>query len=740
MSSQIILPLSTYTTSEAPNSARQVLQNNLPLIQQNGTDHRAKLPRTPSISSVGKRAIKSDGHEYNGRNMDPCVAIPPRIEVGLQNLGNTCFMNSSLQCLLHIQPLVSYFMNDIYSYDINESSPMKGSLAKSFAQLVRDICSTSIGSSISPSGFQKVVGAHAPHLLDYSQQDCQEFLRFLLDGLSDDLSRKRELRPLSSSNTKIEQSINKPSLSNNNKEEELIDIVSNLKIQRSMSSGVKNGQGSVRLNSDNQPQISSPLSPSSTFVEMSCSTLPDLMESFDSVDPINSSTSSSPIACNITHSKLSNRLRSSISSSRMTSGGSSCNSSIGSMVTEDGIFSVVGNIDINKAIQTASNIVSKEGVNDQEGAVMTNIDSVTRSTSEDPKRIPNGSINRSNSKSKIYSKLKIPENPGPSIGTINALPSIGIPLTANLKSIKASGRSGASLSSLAVSPESIEEQEEAGDRREVSRPTVRMDPVALQKKALEEGRKAWEKYQRKNDSVITDLFAGQLQSTLECQICQHRSWCFDPFLDLSVPIPKGDSATAAAPTLGRRAATWSRRVSSADSKCTLDECLEKFSDEELLEGDNMVECENCKKKTKSIKRLFLFRYPKVLVIHIKRFRYTTHFREKLSTDVSFPLTGLDLSKYVSPDCRPTSSDSGLNISPPIYDLIGVSHHSGTMQGGHYIAHVNTSGLAGEASRWMCFNDAKVSSVNTSNLAGPSAYVLFYRLSETDSLSTTSSKI
>ncbi len=32
------------------------------------------------------------------------------------------------------------------------------------------------------------MSAYAPHLLDYEQQDCQEFLRFLLDSLSEDLS------------------------------------------------------------------------------------------------------------------------------------------------------------------------------------------------------------------------------------------------------------------------------------------------------------------------------------------------------------------------------------------------------------------------------------------------------------------------------------------------------------------------------------------------------------------------
>lgn len=57
----------------------------------------------------------------------------------------------------------------------------------------------------------------------------------------------------------------------------------------------------------------------------------------------------------------------------------------------------------------------------------------------------------------------------------------------------------------------------------------------------------------------------------------------------------------------------------------------------MRQGDEAFQCETCNERTAATKRLRLYRLPKVLLLHIKRFKYAGNTKEKICTNVTFPL-------------------------------------------------------------------------------------------------------
>jgi len=83
---------------------------------------------------------------------------------------------------------------------------------------------------------------------------------------------------------------------------------------------------------------------------------------------------------------------------------------------------------------------------------------------------------------------------------------------------------------------------------------------------LEKSHEMWDWYTKRENSVIKDLFVGQLKSSLYCTHCEKTSVMFDPFWDLSVPVP-------------------------STPNCKLDKCLELFAVKDVLDGNEMPYCD-----------------------------------------------------------------------------------------------------------------------------------------------------
>ncbi|KAJ5189072.1 Peptidase C19 ubiquitin carboxyl-terminal hydrolase 2 [Penicillium cf. griseofulvum] len=154
-------------------------------------------------ASAAKAALKSTQPQPSGRTTpsqapDPIKALISRgrkgrqVIVGLQNLGNTCYMNSALQCVRSIEELSYYFLSGMYKPELNPTNVLGcgGIIAKQWANLLQDLYkSDPQPRSVNPYKFRAAAGRQREDFAGYEQHDSQEFVMFLLDALSEDLSR-----------------------------------------------------------------------------------------------------------------------------------------------------------------------------------------------------------------------------------------------------------------------------------------------------------------------------------------------------------------------------------------------------------------------------------------------------------------------------------------------------------------------------------------------------------------------
>lgn len=180
------------------------------IFNENALPDIPQLPVRPmstsltSMSSTRQMGLMSNGHNRVANNSSQYQKLNNLdFVIGLENMGNSCYMNCIIQCILGTHELAKIFLNDSYEKHINLNSKLgsKGVLAKNFARLVHSMFKHSnVGSdsgfskkikkiAVKPQQFKFACGSINPLFKDMSQQDCQEFSQFLLDGLHEDLNQ-----------------------------------------------------------------------------------------------------------------------------------------------------------------------------------------------------------------------------------------------------------------------------------------------------------------------------------------------------------------------------------------------------------------------------------------------------------------------------------------------------------------------------------------------------------------------
>ena len=166
-------------------------------------------------------------------NVDQWSTIcKPKLEArmgltGIRNINNSCYLSSSIQCLSHSVGLTNYFLQGIFATEINYSNPLgsQGKLVIGFAKLIRQLWFDN-KDSIAPFHIKSIIAKFKKQFNNQEQQDSQELLSVLLDGLHEDLNRVKDkpLLPVLESNGSDDYAASKESWSNHLKRNQSIIV------------------------------------------------------------------------------------------------------------------------------------------------------------------------------------------------------------------------------------------------------------------------------------------------------------------------------------------------------------------------------------------------------------------------------------------------------------------------------------------------------------------------------------
>ncbi|OMJ77878.1 hypothetical protein SteCoe_22441 [Stentor coeruleus] len=573
---------------------------------------------------------------------------------GLQNLGNTCFMNSGLQCLSNTHALTEYLLSGRFSHDINTKNRIGsgGKIINAYAQLIKEMW-TGSSSSVSPWNLKKALGGFASQFIGYSQQDSQEMLSFLIDGIHEDLNQAPKPQPRDIEENGLSEVELAEKWWDKHKERNQSIIVDLMHGQyRSEVTCLECNRTSVAF--DPFLMLTLPV-PTKETMYKECVVINNELASQVRFEV--------PTLCKVRDlvKKLPNELKS------------------------ENYF--VGEYDpSNKDIRRL--VTRNEQIDKHRDYYIFNYNPLP----EDQAIIACN-----------FSYKSANDNYG--CGVTCGITRTFIVTISTLKDFH--------ISIFSQIIQKIEEkslnQDEIIERFHQAFPSFFLEKQdnLYNLTAYNPGRSPCVVCNKETCYGCKLPFSDE---PLENYIKKIRDPCL--FINIIAIGEKNKFVNKLNPLKYQKAqvSREEERRSSENRGLDLSDCIRQFEEVEELDEQNTIYCKTCKTHRRATKKMNLYKLPKYLIIHLKRFKRSGYMASKNGAQVDFPIENLIM-----------SSHAGERVS---YDLYAVSNHYGSMGGGHYTAYAkNVNG------NWYDFNDSSVSLLrDKSSLTSSAAYVLFYKRS------------
>ncbi|XP_013412555.1 ubiquitin carboxyl-terminal hydrolase 15 isoform X3 [Lingula anatina] len=651
-------------------------------------------PSSTATSSTSRSIYNSSGssssysnHGYGSYYSNRGSASPGLC--GLSNLGNTCFMNSALQCMHNVPPLVEYFLADRWKDELNLDNPlgMKGEIAKTFASLIHDVWSGKY-SYVIPRDFKIAVGRFAPQFSGYQQQDSQELMAFLLDGLHEDLNRvkKKPYVEVKDANGRPDHEVAKEAWDSYKLRNDSVIVDTFHGLLKSRLICPECDKHSVTF--DPFCYLSLPL--------------PYKKERQIEVFLVAQDPAKKLVQYKLTVPK-------------QGSVADLCNalSKHTNIPSEKMVVTDVYNHRFHKVFS------HDEGLNHILDRDDIFIYEVPISSHDDPETVIIPVYLREKRKgyhAALFGQPLLVAVPRKTCSYDVLYTSVLQKMSRYVKEPaedeiwwteeKEMNGEGSDMETSSVDSDSMQDNKETEEdgQQEEEQPEGEGQP--LEEEPKEKKHRMFE-FHLVNSYGSSEI--GALKDDGKPIKFSNRSYLavdWHPKAKEKFYDERAAEDIDVHPTVNQRAAKQQKQP------IQLSECLDLFTTDEKLGEHDLWYCPDCKKHQQATKKFDLWSLPDYLIIHLKRFSYNRYWRDKLDTFVEYPTKGLNMKNFVI----------NKSAGPLLYDLIAVSNHYGGMGGGHYTAYCKNK----ELEEWHYFDDSSVSQTTEDAAVTKAGYVLVYQ--------------